>query len=108
MEQHMKALRRANEIRFARADIKRQLRSKQISVAELIEGRNGYAEYVAAMPLIELLRAQKQWGRKRAQKALDRVHGHCPCGRSVTGLENLPVGELTERERGVLVEVLGS
>jgi hypothetical protein len=91
--QHMRALARANQVRLARAALKRAVARGEISVAELILDSPWEAE---SMTISELLRSQSRWGRKRARKFLSRL-----------GLtENKPVGTLTQRQRRLLAAAL--
>jgi hypothetical protein len=87
--QHMRALERANQVRLARAALKRAVASGKISVAELVLESPWEVE---SMTISELLRSQSRWGRTRARKFLSRL-----------GLsENKPVGSLTQRQRRLL------
>jgi hypothetical protein len=61
----MSRLDRANEIRFYRAEIKRQIRAGNLTVAVVLMDDSGNLE---SMRLTELLRAQKGWGLIRAEK----------------------------------------
>ena len=91
--QHMQALARANEVRLARAELKRQVGAGRVSVAEVVLGRPWEAD---SMPLIELLSAQRRWGRARSRKLIVQ-----------TGLtENKHIGTLTERQRRLLAAAL--
>jgi hypothetical protein len=91
--QHMRALARANEVRLARAELKRRVAAGKVSATEVVLGCPWEAE---SMPLIELLSSQRRWGRARSRKLI--VH---------TGLsENKRLGTLTERQRGILAGAL--
>ena len=92
--QHLRALARANEVRLARAALKRSVGARETSVTEVIEEVPWEAE---TMTLSELLTAQPRWGRTRTRKLLGSL-----------GLsENKRLGTLTERQRSLLVERLG-
>jgi hypothetical protein len=85
----MDALDRANEVRLARSDLKHELHDRQLSLAEaLVDSR------AASMPVLQLLCAQWQWGRERTVPVL----------RELRIGELKPVGELTDRQCGLLVE----
>lgn len=95
MPQHMRALARANEVRLARAALKREIAAGKRTVAEVIEEVPWQTE---SMTLIELLTSQRSWGRTRARKFL-------------VGLmlpENKRLGSLTARQRMVLIQELES
>lgn len=94
----MRALERANEVRFARARVKRGIKAGGLSVADAMR-----LDAVAGMRVYDVLRAQRGWGcRKRAAKgarALNLLGG--------LGINPYrPVGELTDRQRGLIVEAL--
>ncbi len=89
--QHMQALERANEVRLARAELKRQVADGEVSAAEVILSCPGEA---GSMTLAELLRSQHRWGVARCRKFL-----------AGTGIsENKALGSLTERQRQVLAK----
>ena len=91
--QHMKALGRANEVRLARARIKRGVADGTVSVADVILERPWEA---ANMTLVELLLSQKRWGATKCSKFLANL-----------GLpESKTVGSLTDRQRKLLVASL--
>ena len=91
--QHMKALGRANEVRLARARIKRGVSDGTVSVADVILERPWEA---ANMTLIELLLSQKRWGATKCSKFLAALE--LP--------ESKTVGSLTDRQRKLLVSRL--
>jgi len=93
--QHLRALARANEVRLARADLKRRIASGDCSVCEPILETPTEAD---GMTVSELLTSQRRWGRARCRKLLSRI-----------GLsENKRLGTLTERQRKMLCAALGS
>jgi hypothetical protein len=87
------ALERANEIRRARARLKRRIGADQLSVAEVILDPPVEAR---RWPVVELLASQRQWGGAKCSKFL--VHNRVS--------EVKPVGELTERQRRLLAAQL--
>ena len=91
--QHMAALIRANEVRLARAELKRHVRAGTITVREVIERCPGEA---VGMTLLVLLESQFRWGTYRCVKFLEQCHLS----------ENKAVGALTDRQRGVLIDQL--
>lgn len=92
-QQPLRALELANQVRLARAALKRRVRDGQVSVAQVVEA-SPWETY--SMPIGELLRSQQRWGEKRARRAL------LPIGVP----ENKPIGQLTERQRLALVAAL--
>lgn len=93
--QHMQALARANEVRLARARMKREIASGQRRAVDVVSECPWEAE---SMSLIELLSAQRRWGRARSRKMILAV-----------GLtENKRLGTLTERQRNLLAGALAS
>jgi hypothetical protein len=93
MPQHMRALAHANEIRLARAALKRAIAAGQVGAAEVV--RECPSE-VESMTVGELLRSQRRWGRTRARKFLF----------SLALNENRELGRLTARQRDVLAREL--
>jgi hypothetical protein len=91
--QCMRALARANEVRLARAALKREIGAGRRSVIDTINDRPWEAE---SMTLSELLRSQRRWGRARARKLLT----------SIALSEGKRLGTLTERQVGILVRAL--
>jgi hypothetical protein len=92
-EQCMQALARANQVRLARAELKRQIGAGHRAVTDVISESPWEAD---SMSLSELLCSQRRWGRARSRKLL-----------SSTALgEAKKVGSLTERQRRILVHAL--
>jgi hypothetical protein len=91
--QCMEALARANQVRLARAALKRDISAGRRNITEVIMDSPWEAE---SMSLSELLCSQRRWGRARSRKLL-----------SSTALsEGKRVGTLTERQRRILVTAL--
>ncbi len=91
--QRLRALERANEVRLARAELKRKI----------AEGRTSAAEVILECPweasswgVGDLLMSQRRWGSTRCRKFLSRNHIS----------EVKQVGSLTERQRRMLAEQL--
>jgi hypothetical protein len=87
--QHMRALERANRVRLARAELKRQVAEGELAAAEVVLDCPWEAE---SMRIADLLTSQHRWGRTR-------------CRRFLAGLgisENKPIGSMTERQRQAL------
>jgi hypothetical protein len=93
--QRLRALGRANEIRLARAELKRQIADGEVSVADVLLDVPAHAESWA---IRDLLMSQRRWGSTRCRKFLSRNHI----------LETKPVGALTERQRRLLAHQLNS
>jgi hypothetical protein len=91
--QCMEALARANQVRLARAELKRAIGAGRRGVTEIVLECPWEAE---SMSLIELLGAQRRWGRARSRKLLTSL--------GLTEMKRL--GTLTERQRGILVRAL--
>jgi len=91
--QCMEALARANEVRLARAALKREICAGNRSVTEVIMDSPWEAE---SMSLSELLCSQRRWGRARSRKLLA----------SAALGEGKKIGSLTERQRRVLSAAL--
>lgn len=91
--QCMEALARANQVRLARAALKREISAGRRNIAEVIMQSPWEVE---SMSLGELLCSQRRWGRARSRKLLS----------STSLSEGKRVGTLTERQRRVLVAAL--
>jgi hypothetical protein len=91
--QHLRALARANEVRLARAELKRQVAEGEISAAHVIRECPWEA---ASMTVADLLTSQRRWGTTRCRKVLQMV----PMS------ENKTVGSMTERQRQALATML--
>jgi hypothetical protein len=91
--QHLRALARANEVRLARAELKRQVADGEISAAHVILECPWEA---ASMTVADLLTSQRRWGTTRCRKVLQAV----PMS------ENKTVGSMTERQRQALATML--
>ena len=91
--QHMRALARANEVRLARADLKRRIGYGEVTVADVVLGPSWEAE---SMTISDLLMSQRRWGTTRCRKLLQ----------SIPMSENKTVGSMTERQRRALAALL--
>jgi hypothetical protein len=91
--QHLRALARANEVRLARAELKRQIAEGEISAAHVILECPWEA---SSMTVSDLLTSQRRWGTTRCRKLLQ----------SVPMSENKTVGSMTERQRQALSGLL--
>ena len=93
--QHMQALARANEVRLARAELKRRVAVGDITAAEVILTSPWEAE---TMTVSDLLLSQRRWGHTRCRKLLGQV----PMSEFKT------IGTMTERQRVALAELLNA
>ncbi len=91
--QRLQALERANEIRLARAELKRRIAFGAISAAEVILEPPLEANSWAVG---DLLLSQRRWGSTRCRKFLMRNQIS----------ETKPVGALTDRQRRLLANQL--
>jgi hypothetical protein len=94
-QQHLRALARANRVRLARAELKRQIAGEEISASQVILDCPWEA---ASMSISDLLMCQRRWGRARCRRLLV----------SLGVPENKQIGTLTQRQRLALASVLGS
>jgi hypothetical protein len=89
----MRALERANEVRLARAELKRRVAIGEIDVTSVILECPWQAH---SMAIADLLMSQHRWGRTRCRKFLAMV----PLS------ENKTIGSMTERQRQCLAAML--
>lgn len=87
------ALDLANRVRYARADMKRDIKARRLNVLDVLEDVPWYAE---TMKVLDLLAAQRNWGPKKSKRLLAR------CGIS----ESKTIGGMTPRQRNALIELL--
>ena len=93
--QCMRALERANQVRLARAELKRRIASGGVDVAEVILECPWEAE---SMAVGDLLLSQRRWGQTRCRKFLSQL----PMS------EKKSIGSMTERQRRTLAAMLSS
>jgi hypothetical protein len=91
--QHLQALERANRVRLARAELKRQVESGATSAAQVILDCPWEAE---TMAVSDLLMSQRRWGQTRCRRFLSQI----PVS------ENKTIGSMTDRQRNALAELL--
>jgi hypothetical protein len=91
--QHMQALQRANEVRLARAELKRRVAEGAVTAGDVILKSPWEA---ASMSIGELLVSQHRWGSTRCRKFLGEL-----------GMpETKTVGSMTERQRRALAALI--
>jgi hypothetical protein len=93
--QYMRALERANEVRLARADLKRRVATAEIRVADVIVQ---CPWEVHSMAVADLLMSQRRWGQTRCRRFLAQI----PMSEKKT------IGSMTERQRHSLAAMLSS
>jgi hypothetical protein len=93
LDQRMEALRRANEIRVRRAQLKKDLKSGSAQIETIL---NDPPEYVETAKVFDMLMAVPKFGRVKAARFLNQ----CRISQSKT------VGGLSERQRAELVGLL--
>ena len=93
--QCLAALERANDVRLARAQLKRRVRAGELAAADVVLTSPWQTR---TMSVGELLMSQRGWGRVRAHRLL----------LSVAVPENKQIGRLTERQRLAISAVLTS
>ena len=93
--QRLRALERANEVRLARAELKRRIADGDVSAAQVILDPPREA---SSWSLADLLMTQRRWGSTRCRKFLVRNQIS----------ETKPLGALTERQRRLLATQLNS
>ena len=93
--QRLRALERANEIRLARAELKRRVAYGAVSAAEVILTP---PQEASSWAIGELLMSQRRWGSTRCRKFLVRNQIS----------ETKAIGALTDRQRRLLAGQLDS
>jgi hypothetical protein len=93
--QYMRALERANQVRLARAELKRRVAVGELDVAGVILDCPWEAD---SMAVADLLMSQRRWGQTRCRKFLAQI----PMSEKKT------VGSMTDRQRRTLAAMLMS
>jgi hypothetical protein len=93
LDQRMEALRRANDIRSKRAQLKRDLKATKVKIQTLLMDP---PEYVQTAKVIDMLMAVPKYGRVKTNRILNQ----CRISPSKT------IGGLSERQRAELVAQL--
>ena len=91
--QRLRALERANEVRLARAELKRRIADGDVTVADVLLDPPSEA---GSWAVGDVLTSQRRWGSMRCRKFLSRHYI----------VETKPVGTLTDRQRRVLASSL--
>ena len=90
LDQRMDALRRANDIRVRRAQLKKDLKSGRVQIEEILMDP---PEYVSTAKVFDMLMAVPKFGRVKAARFLNQ----CRISQAKT------VGGLSERQRTELI-----
>ncbi|MGI8421413.1 MAG: integration host factor, actinobacterial type [Gaiellaceae bacterium] len=90
LDQRMEALKRANDIRVRRAQLKKDLKDGTLTIEEIL---NAPPEYVETAKVFDMLMAVPKLGRVKAGRFLNQ----CRISQSKT------VGGLSERQRSELI-----
>ena len=93
LDQRMDALRRANEIRVRRAQLKKDLKNGRARIEDILRNPPGYGE---TAKVFDMLMAVPKFGRVKAARFLNQ----CRISQSKT------VGGLSDRQRAELVGLL--
>ena len=93
LDQRMDALRRANDIRVRRAQLKKDLKNGSVDIEDILRVP---PEYVETAKVFDMLMAVPKFGRVKAARFLNQ----CRISQSKT------VGGLSERQRAELVGLL--
>src|SRR6202453_2906 len=93
--QYMRALERANQVRLARAGLKRRIATGELDVTEVLLDCPWEAE---SMAVADLLMSQRRWGQTRCRKFLAQL----PMSEKKT------IGSVADRQRRTLAAMLTS
>lgn len=93
LDQRMDALRRANEIRSRRAQLKKDLKAGRASITSIIAEP---PEFVLTAKVFDMLMAVPKYGKVKATRFLN----HCRISQGKT------IGGLSDRQRAELLELL--
>lgn len=96
--QYLVALDRANEIRIARAALKRRIYRGEVSLAELLATTRLIPESLETLTVSDLLRVQRRWGPKRTARFLNDLE--------ISGKRL--VGDLTVDQRRAITSALSA
>jgi hypothetical protein len=91
--QRIRALEKANEVRLARAELKRRIAQGNLCAARIILDSPSEA---SSWAVGDLLTSQRRWGSQRSRKFLSRLQIS----------ERREIGKLTERQRRALAAAL--
>jgi hypothetical protein len=92
LDQRMDALRRANDVRVRRAQLKKDLKDGKVRIQTIL---GDPPEYVATAKVVDILMAVPKFGRVKAARFLNT----CRISQSKT------VGGLSDRQRAELIDL---
>ena len=92
LDQRMDALRRANDVRVKRAQLKKDLKDGRIRIQQIL---GNPPEYVETAKVVDILMAVPKFGRVKAARFLNT----CRISQSKT------VGGLSDRQRAELIDL---
>jgi len=92
LDQRMDALRRANDVRVKRAQLKKDLKDGRVRIETIL---GGPPEYVETAKVIDILMAVPKFGRVKAARFLST----CRISQSKT------IGGLSDRQRAELIDL---
>ena len=95
LDQRMEALKRANDIRVKRAQLKKDLKSGDVSIEEILRDP---PEFVSTAKVFDMLMAVPKFGRVKAARLLNQ----CRISQSKT------VGGLSDRQRQELIDLFNT
>jgi hypothetical protein len=101
LQQRMAALAKADRVRLARAQLKRDLKAGRVSICDVLADP---PEWIETMPVLPLLLAVPKIGRVKATKMLQR--GGISATKTVGGVSMRTVGGMSERQRLELLAAL--
>ena len=91
-EQRRSALENANRVRTGLAEVRKEVSAGTLAAVDALTD-----ERAAALTIGALLLAQRRWGPKRVRELLRRLELR----------ETKRLGELTQRQRGIVTDALG-
>ena len=94
LDQRMEALKRANDIRVKRAQLKKDLKDGRVHIEQIL---GDPPEYVSTAKVFDMLMAVPKFGRVKAARFLNQ----CRISQSKT------VGGLSDRQRAELIGLFG-
>jgi hypothetical protein len=101
LQQRMAALAKADRVRLARAQLKRDLKARRVSICDVLADP---PEWVETMPVLQLLLAVPKVGRVKATAMLRG--GGISATKTVGGVSMRTVGGMSERQRLELLVAL--
>jgi hypothetical protein len=103
LPQHMVALKQANRVRLQAAELKGEVAGGTMTVRAAL-----YDERSHSVTVLDLLMAQRRWGRERSRRFLTSIEYASGEAMPVVIAETKRVGELTPRQRHVLARMIAA